>query len=97
MDYSPEVKLKLIQYMDTGPKYYKIEFSINEKRFPCVVKHIPGNRHWLCIYLNKDNKNDWFVRNEVFSQKEIDHGLEIEEVVFQNMWNRIKNIVDGQG
>lgn len=70
-------------------KYYKVEFSIQGKHFPCVIKYIPGNRHWICAYYNKDNRNDWFIRNEVISEALIKCGIEISEEVYNNVVGKI--------
>lgn len=64
-------------------KYYLVDFTTQGKHFPCVVKFIPGNRHWTCIYINKTNRNDWFVRNEVISPELLLHGVEVTEQVFE--------------
>jgi len=78
------------------PKYYKVEFSIQGKRFPCVVRFYEGDSHWLCIYINKDNGNDLFLRREVTSPSLLEHGEETYPEVFNNLWDKIKLIVDGK-
>lgn len=63
-------------------RYYKVEFTIQGKHFPCLVKFREGDRHWVCLYLNKDNGNDWFIRKEVASQDLLKHGKEVDESLF---------------
>lgn len=72
------------------PKYFKIEFSKEGKRFPCVVKFFEGDRHWICLYYNKDNQNDFFIRKEVISKILLQHGEETYQEVFQNLLAKIK-------
>lgn len=70
-------------------KYYIVDFTTQGKFFPCVVKFMPGNRHWTCIYINKENRNDWFIRNEVISPELLSHGTEVTEQVFEMKLNLI--------
>lgn len=72
------------------PTYFKIEFSKEGKRFPCIVKFFEGDRHWICLYYNKDNQNDFFIRKEVMSEILLQHGEETYQEVFQNLLAKIK-------
>ena len=76
------------------PKYYSIEFSRHGKRFPCVVKFFEGDRHWICLYLNKDNLNDFFIRKEVISETLLNHGTETFPEVFKSIYNKITNAIN---
>lgn len=77
-------------------KYYKVEFTIQGKHFPCLVKFREGDRHWVCIYINRDNKNDWFIRKEVISQDLLKHGIEIDEMVFNLRYEIIEKQINIQ-
>lgn len=85
--------LKLDIQLDIEPVYYRIEFSKSGKSFPCLVKFIPGDRHWICIYLNKDNLNDFFVRKEVISETLLQHGERTYEEVYNHMFNKIQKLL----
>lgn len=78
------------------PLYYKVEFTVQGKHFPCVVRFRQGDRHWLCVYYNKENKNDWFVRKEVISNELIKHGKQTTKEVFNYVLNKALNEVDNE-
>lgn len=75
--------------MEIEPKYYLVDFNVQGKWFSCVVKFFEGDRHWTCVYFNKENKNDWFVRKEVISPELLKHGMEISPEVFDGRLNQI--------
>lgn len=74
-------------------KYYKVEFTVQGKHFSCVVKFREGDRHWTCVYLNKDNKNDFFIRRETISQELIRYGVEINEDLYEHILNKVLNLI----
>ncbi len=86
------INLKL--QMDLNPKYFKVEFAKEGKRFPCVVKFFEGDRYWICIYMNKENQNDFFIRKEVVSETLLQHGEVTYPEVFQNLYNKIKTSIN---
>lgn len=51
--------------VEFAPRYYRYEFSTQGKRFSCIVRYVLGNRYQTTIYINGDNLNDFFIRNEV--------------------------------
>jgi len=80
--------------IELQPTYFKIEFSKEGKRFPCIVKFFEGDRHWICLYYNRDNQNDFFIRKEVMSEILLQHGEKTYPEVFQNLLNKIKNAIN---
>ena len=85
---------KLTLKQELHPKYFKVEFAKEGKRFPCIVKFFEGDRHWICVYMNPDNLNDFFIRKEVMSEILLQHGEETYQEVFQNIYNKIKTSIN---
>lgn len=75
--------------MEIESKYYLVDFNVQGKWFSCVVKFFEGDRHWTCVYFNKENRNDWFIRKEVISPELLKHGIETSPEVFDARLNQI--------
>lgn len=82
------LSLKLEQVLE--PVYLKVSFSIQGKDFPSIIKFFEGDRYCTLIYVNKENKNDWFVRSELLSESFIKYGIPISEEVWNYMVEQIK-------
>ncbi len=76
-------------------RYFKVSYTLREKKFDCYVKCGLDNRTWVSIFINYTNPKDWFIRNETISSELWQHRIPCTKEEFEQQLQDILNSING--